>query len=48
MVNLTFFGGVNGIGGNKSLLEDEDAKGFLDFGMNFGLASMGSNKKKGF
>ena len=32
---LTFFGGVNEIGGNKILLEDKDTRIFLDFGMNF-------------
>ena len=36
MVNLTFYGGVNEIGGNKILLEDRDTKIFLDFGMSFG------------
>ncbi len=36
MVNLTFFGGVKEIGGNKTLLEDKDTKIFLDFGMSFG------------
>jgi len=36
MVNLTFYGGVNEIGGNKILLEDKDTKVFLDFGMGFG------------
>jgi ribonuclease J len=30
---------VNEIGGIKILLEDEDAKNFLDFGMSFGLAN---------
>lgn len=39
MVNLTFYGGVNEIGGNKILLEDKDAKIFLDFGMSFGQAN---------
>lgn len=32
---LTFYGGVNEIGGNKFLLEDEDTRLFLDFGRNF-------------
>lgn len=34
---ITFFGGVNEIGGNKILIEDKasDASIFLDFGMNF-------------
>jgi len=35
MVKLTFFGGVKEIGGNKILLEDNDTRIFLDFGMNF-------------
>jgi len=35
MVSLTFYGGINKIGGNKILLEDDDTKIFLDFGMNF-------------
>ncbi len=35
MVNLTFYGGVNEIGGNKILLEDNATKIFLDFGMSF-------------
>ena len=36
MTSLTFYGGVNEIGGNKILLEDQDTKIFLDFGMSFG------------
>ena len=36
MTNLTFYGGVNEVGGNKILLEDKDTKIFLDFGMSFG------------
>ncbi len=32
---LTFFGGVNEIGGNKILLEDKDAKILFDFGTGF-------------
>ncbi|HMA83912.1 MAG TPA: MBL fold metallo-hydrolase, partial [Candidatus Thermoplasmatota archaeon] len=36
MVSLSFYGGVSEIGGNKILLEDEDTKLFLDFGMSFG------------
>ena len=39
MTKLTFFGGVNEIGGNKILLEDKGTKIFLDFGMNFGKHS---------
>jgi len=35
MVQLTFYGGVKEIGGNKILLEDRDTKIFLDFGMSF-------------
>ena len=35
MVFLTFYGGVNEIGGNKILLEDKDTKIFLDFGKGF-------------
>lgn len=36
MVSLTFYGGVNEIGGNKILLQDKDTKIFLDFGKSFG------------
>jgi len=32
---LTFYGGVNEIGGNKILLEDGETRVFLDFGMSF-------------
>jgi len=35
MTSLTFYGGVNEIGGNKILLEDKDTRIFLDFGMSF-------------
>lgn len=35
MVKLTFYGGVDEIGGNKILLEDQDTRVFLDFGMSF-------------
>lgn len=35
MVKLTFYGGANEIGGNKILLEDKDAKIYLDFGQSF-------------
>jgi ribonuclease J len=38
MVSLTFYGGVNEVGGNKILLQDGDTKIFLDFGMSFGQA----------
>jgi len=34
-VKLSFYGGVNEIGGNKFLLEDDDTKVFLDFGKSF-------------
>jgi ribonuclease J len=40
MVKLTFYGGVNEIGGNKILLEDSGTRIFLDFGMSFGTANM--------
>ena len=36
MTSLTFYGGINEIGGNKILLEDKDTKVFLDFGKGFG------------
>jgi ribonuclease J len=39
MVSLTFYGGVNEIGGNKILLQDGDTKIFLDFGMSFSRAN---------
>ena len=32
---ITFYGGVGEIGGNKFLLEDQDTRILLDFGMNF-------------
>ena len=35
--SLTFYGGVNEIGGNKILLRDRDVNIFLDFGMSFAL-----------
>ena len=35
MTSLTFYGGINEIGGNKILLQDGDTKIFLDFGMSF-------------
>jgi ribonuclease J len=34
---LTFYGGVNEIGGNKILLQDGDIKVFFDFGMSFAM-----------
>ncbi len=36
MTSLTFYGGVDEIGGNKILLEDRGTKVFLDFGMQMG------------
>src|SRR5438876_4670794 len=35
MVFLTFYGGVNEIGGNKILVEDRDTKLIVDFGGGF-------------
>jgi len=40
MTGLTFYGGVDEIGGNKILLEDQDTKIFLDFGMSFNQSGM--------
>jgi len=34
---LTFYGGVNEIGGNKILLQDGDTRVFFDFGMSYAL-----------
>jgi len=34
-ITLTFYGGINEIGGNKILLEDGDTRVFFDFGMSF-------------
>jgi ribonuclease J len=34
-ISITFYGGVNEIGGNKFLLEDGETRVFLDFGKNF-------------
>jgi ribonuclease J len=39
-VNLTFYDGVDCIGGNKILLEDSKASLFLDFGTNFKAEGM--------
>lgn len=39
MPSLTFYGGVNEIGGNKILLEVGGTKLFLDFGMSFKIAN---------
>lgn len=33
---VTFYGGVDEIGGNKILVEDRDTKVFFDFGISFG------------
>jgi len=35
MTKLTFYGGVNEIGGNKILLYDRGTKVFFDFGQSF-------------
>jgi ribonuclease J len=35
VTNITFFGGVNEVGGNKILLEDKGTKIFIDFGKSF-------------
>ena len=40
MVNITFYGGVKEIGGNKILIEDNETKIFLDFGMSFGKRAL--------
>ncbi|NWG11731.1 MBL fold metallo-hydrolase [Candidatus Bathyarchaeota archaeon] len=37
---LSFYGGVNEIGGNKILLKDRDTKIFLDFGMSYALKKL--------
>jgi ribonuclease J len=34
---LTFYGGVDEIGGNKILIQDRDTQVFLDFGMSFAM-----------
>ena len=39
ITSITFYGGVNEIGGNKILLEDKGTKVFLDFGMQMGKAN---------
>jgi len=39
MPSLTFYGGVNEIGGNKILFEAGGTKIFLDFGMSFKIAN---------
>jgi len=40
MTSLTFYGGVNEIGGNKVLLEGGGKRVWLDFGMSFNQANM--------
>jgi ribonuclease J len=37
---LTFYGGVNEIGGNKILLQDGDTRVFFDFGMSFAMKKL--------
>ncbi|MCK4319452.1 MBL fold metallo-hydrolase [Candidatus Micrarchaeota archaeon] len=37
MISITLYGGANEIGGSKILLEDKDAKIYLDFGEPFGF-----------
>ena len=39
MVKLTFYGGVNEIGGNKILLEDKKTKILFDFGQSFAFGA---------
>jgi len=39
MLSLTFYGGINEIGGNKILLEADGTRIFLDFGMSFKIAN---------
>jgi ribonuclease J len=39
MTSLTFYGGAGEIGGNKILLESEEAKVYLDFGQSFNFGS---------
>jgi ribonuclease J len=39
MTELTFYGGVGEIGGNKVLLEDKNVKVFFDFGQPFTLGT---------
>jgi len=40
LTRIRFYGGVNEIGGNRILVEDRDAKIFLDFGMSFSKHGM--------
>ncbi len=44
MTSLTFYGGINEIGGNKILLEDKDTKVFFDFGKGFAEMSKPLNQ----
>ena len=37
MTSLTFYDGINEVGGNKILLQDKDTKIFLDFGKSYEL-----------
>jgi len=46
MVKLTFYGGVNEIGGNKILLEDMKAKVMLDFGQSSTCGTGRVDKRK--
>mgnify|MGYP000274073773 CR=1 FL=1 len=39
MASIIFYGGVNEVGGNKVLIQDEDVKVLFDFGMSFTLRS---------
>ena len=39
MALITFYGGVNEIGGNKILLEDKKTRVFFDFGQSFAFGS---------
>ena len=39
MTSLTFYGGVNDIGGNKILLEDKKTRVFFDFGQSFNFGN---------
>lgn len=39
MTKITFFGGVNEIGGNKILIEDKQTRIFFDFGQSFNFGS---------
>lgn len=40
VVKLTFYGGIEEIGGNQILLEDADTRLFFDFGLPFGRRSL--------